>query len=51
VAIAGYIFALYLNLSILFFASNLILFSAVLITLITGLEYTMNTFKAHPYTE
>ena len=51
VAIAGYIFALYLNLSILFFVSNLILFSAVLITLITGLEYTMNTFKAHPYKE
>jgi CDP-diacylglycerol--glycerol-3-phosphate 3-phosphatidyltransferase len=50
-AIAGYIFALYLNLSILLFASNLILFSAVLITLITGLEYTLNTFKAHPYKE
>jgi len=51
IAIAGYIFALYLNLSLLVFVSNFILFAAVLITLMTGLEYTINTFKTPFYKE
>lgn len=51
IAIAGYIFALYFNLSILLFLSNFILFAAVLITLATGIEYTTNTFRAYPHKE
>lgn len=46
IAIAGYIFSLYLNLSLLIFVSNFILFAAVLITFITGLQYTANTFTS-----
>ena len=44
-AVAGYITGLFLNLSLLIFISNFILFAAVTITLITGVEYSMNTFK------
>jgi len=45
IAIGGYIFSLYLNLSLLIFVSDFLLFAATLITLITGLEYTTNTFN------
>lgn len=44
ISIAGYILGLYMNLSFLVFLSNFILFLALLITLITGLEYTKNSF-------
>ncbi len=51
IAIGGYIFSLYLNLSLLIFISDFILFAAALITLITGLQYTTNTFKTDSYKE
>ena len=45
IAISGYVLALYFNLAILLFVSNFILLVAVLVTLITGIEYTTNTLK------
>lgn len=51
IAIAGYILGLYLSLPMLIFISNFILFAAVLITLITGLEYSKNTFRVPTHKE
>jgi CDP-diacylglycerol--glycerol-3-phosphate 3-phosphatidyltransferase len=45
IAISGFVLALYFNLAILLFVSNFILLVAVLVTLITGIEYTTNTLK------
>jgi len=45
IAISGYVLALYFNLAILLFVSNFILLVAVLVTLITSIEYTTNTLK------
>ena len=41
-----YILGLYLNITLLIFIGNFFLFAALIITLQTGLEYTVNTFKA-----
>jgi len=42
---ASYLFGLYLNNSLIIFLSNFFLFLALIITLKTGLEYTISTFK------
>ena len=45
IAFASYLLGLALNNSLVLFTSNILLFTALLITLQTGLSYTMSTFK------
>ena len=42
---SSYLLGLFLNNSLILFSSNFILFLALIITLQTGLSYTMSTFK------
>jgi phosphatidylglycerophosphate synthase len=42
---SSYLFGLVLNNSLILFLSNFLLFLALIITLQTGLSYTMSTFK------
>ena len=42
---SSYLFGLVLNNSLILFSSNFLLFLALIITLQTGLSYTMSTFK------
>ena len=44
-AFSSYLFGLVLNNSLILFLSNFLLFLALIITLQTGLSYTMSTFK------
>jgi CDP-diacylglycerol--glycerol-3-phosphate 3-phosphatidyltransferase len=44
-AFVGFLFGLYLNNSLIIFLSNFMLFLALIITLQTGLSYTIATFK------
>jgi phosphatidylglycerophosphate synthase len=45
IAFSSYLFGLALNNSLILFISNFLLFLALIITLQTGLSYTMSTFK------
>ena len=45
ITFSSYLFGLTLNNSLILFISNFLLFLALLITLQTGLSYTMSTFK------
>ena len=45
ITFSSYLFGLVLNNSLILFASNFLLFLALIITLQTGLSYTMSTFK------
>ena len=45
IAFSSYLFGLALNNSLILFTSNFLLFLALIITLQTGLSYTMSTFK------
>ena len=45
ITFSSYLFGLVLNNSLVLFASNFVLFLALIITLQTGLSYTISTFK------
>ena len=45
ITFSSYLFGLALNNSLILFTSNFLLFLALIITLQTGLSYTMSTFK------
>ena len=45
ITFSSYLFGLVLNNSLILFTSNFLLFLALIITLQTGLSYTMSTFK------
>ena len=45
IAFSSYLFGLVLNNSLILFSSNFLLFLALIITLQTGLSYTISTFK------